>query len=325
MTDSTPSRDTQAMLLLGGRFAPKEQANPLEPRELNRVIDFLGERDRAMETLLDQPLTREEWLSLDLDPARGASLLERKMALGLAVERWTNGGLWVISRCDPRYPARLRSHLGRSAPPLLWGVGDLAIFEGDCVAIVGSREVDETDSEWTAQVAAAIAQEGLTVVSGGARGVDQIAMASALESSGRVIAVLAEGLGKPSVASKYREAVMEQRLLLLSPFYPDAGFTVGSAMSRNKVIYGLARAAIITRAEANSGGTWAGAEEELRRAERIPLFVRASEPIAEGNQALIARGARPFPPPPWRALAEILFASGAAADVRPPQLSLFSS
>ncbi len=63
-------------------------------------------------------------------------------------------------------------------------------------------------------------------------------------------------------------------------------------MARNKIIYGLADAAVIIRAEAHKGGTWAGAEEELRRDNRIPLFVRAAETPEEGNRALIAIGGR---------------------------------
>jgi len=152
-------------------------------------------------------------------------------------------------------------------------------------------------------------REEITVISGGARGTDQIATAAALNEGGRVIAVLPEGLGRPSVVGRYREAIFDGRLLLLSPVYPDAGFTVGNAMGRNKVIYGLAEAAVIVRADANSGGTWAGAEAELKREDAIPVFVRAEADIADGNRALIALGARTFPSQPWRDLRAVLTTS----------------
>lgn len=295
LQEPTLTPDTQAVLLLCGRFAPREPIQPLEPAEYNGVVEELRKRQLRPASLLDGTFSEADWVAARVDPKRVAHLLERRMALGLATERWANGGLHVISRSDDAYPRRLREHLGRSAPPLLWSVGDLSIADSDGVAIVGSRDLDDDAARWAAALAAACAQQDLAVVSGGARGVDQIAMAAALEAQGRVIAVLPEGLGRPSVTAKYRDAVLDRRLLLLSPFYPDAGFSVGNAMARNKAIYGLANVAVIVRADANKGGTWAGAIEELRRVNAIPLLVRATEPIAEGNRALIGKGARAFP------------------------------
>lgn len=318
MQEPTISSDTQAVLLLCGRFAPRETVDPLDLREYNRVVDLLQKRSERPADLLDADARDLDWSAAGLDSTRAAALLGRRMALGLATERWTNGGLWVISRHDEVYPPRLGAHLGRSAPSLLWGVGDAVIAGSGGVAIVGSRNLDEGGSQWCAAVAAECARQGLTVVSGGARGADQIAMAAALDSGGRVTAVLPEGLGKPSVASRYREAVMDGRLLLLSPFYPDAGFTVGNAMGRNKVLYGLAEAAVIVRADARSGGTWAGAEEELKRETRIPLFVRV-DADAEGNRALIALGAREFPAAPWTDLRAALTGQETPAVVRDPE------
>lgn len=319
MQEPAISRDTQAVLLLCGRFAPRETVSPLDLREYNRVVDFLEKQSVSATDLLDESARDLDWSTSGIDAARIAALLDRSMALGLATERWSNGGLWVISRNDDVYPPRLRAHLGRSAPPLLWGVGDIAIATTSSVAIVGSRNLDDDGAQWCTEVAAECARQGLTVVSGGARGADQIAMAAALHACGRVTAVLAEGLGKPSVVSAYREAVVDGRLLLLSPYYPDAGFSVGNAMGRNKLMYGLAEAAVIVRADEKSGGTWAGAEEELKRETRIPLFVRSDE-AASGNRALIALGAQEFPAQPWSDLRGSLL--GQLVN-REPQGSLF--
>ena len=314
MTEPTLTPDTQAVLLLCGRFAPREPVQPLEPGEYNNVVEELRKRSLRPASLLEGAFGESDWLAARIEPKRGEQLLERRMALGLATERWSNGGLRVISRSDEAYPVRLRERLGRSAPPLLWSVGKLEIADSDTVAIVGSRDLDDEAARWAAALAAECARQALTVVSGGARGVDQIAMAAALDAGGRVIAVLPEGLGRPSVTSRYRDAVVEGSLLLLSPFYPDAGFSVGSAMARNKVIYGLAEAAVIVRADARKGGTWAGAEEELRRDRQIPVLVRAIEPMADGNLALIRRGARPFPEEEISDLRAIIFAGSHTAS-----------
>jgi hypothetical protein len=61
----------------------------------------------------------------------------------------------------------------------------------------------------------------------------------------------------------------------------------------------LGDAALIVNASLRSGGTWAGAEEELKRDQARPLFVRLAEVPLEGNEALLKMGARAFPSPPW--------------------------
>jgi predicted Rossmann fold nucleotide-binding protein DprA/Smf involved in DNA uptake len=298
------TRDTQTVLLLCARFAPREEINPLDTREYTHVEEMLQQRSLGPGDLLDD--ANVDWAAIGLDPVRIEQLLGRAMGLGLAAERWANGGLWVISRSDDDYPARLLHHLGRSAPPLLWGVGERTLPATGGVAIVGSRDVDDAGAKWAEDVAAACARDGITVISGGARGTDQIAIAAALNEGGRGIAVLPEGLGRPSVAGRYRQPILDGRLLLLSPVYPDAGFTVGNAMGRNKVIYGIAEAAVIVRADANRGGTWAGAETELKREDPIPVFVRAEGDVADGNRALLALGARAFPPQPWSDMRALL-------------------
>ncbi|MEA2236164.1 MAG: hypothetical protein QOC81_888 [Thermoanaerobaculia bacterium] len=323
VTEPQISRDTQAVLLLCGRFAAREQIEPLDTREYTRVEELLDQRSMRPGDLLDGEL---DLAAAGLDSTRVAQLLGRAMGLGLATERWANGGVWVISRSNDNYPSRLLQHLGRSAPPLLWGVGERSLPASGGIAIVGSREVDDAAAKWAEDVAAACAREAITVISGGARGTDQIATAAALNEGGRVIAVLPEGLGRPSVVGRYREAILDGRLLLLSPVYPDAGFTIGNAMGRNKIIYGIAEAAVIVRADANSGGTWAGAEAELKRDDHIPVFVRAEDDIAEGNRALLALGAREFQAPPWGDLRALLTTSSKSTEAsREPagQIQLF--
>ncbi|MFZ2492055.1 MAG: DNA-processing protein DprA, partial [Thermoanaerobaculia bacterium] len=125
------------------------------------------------------------------------------------------------------------------------------------------------------------------------RGVDEIALAGAFEEGGRVVAVLPEGLGKASVAAKYRDGIRQERLVLVSPYAPHAGFTVGNAMGRNRLIYALADAALVVASALRTGGTWAGAEEELKREDARRVYVRVA-PVA-GNEGLLAIGGVPFP------------------------------
>ncbi len=90
---------------------------------------------------------------------------------------------------------------------------------------------------------------------------------------------------------------MDHRLLLVSPYDPAAGFNVGNAMQRNKVIYALADAGLVVTSDFEKGGTWAGAIEQLERFHFVPVFVRNGNNAGRGNSALIHHGGRPWPNP----------------------------
>ena len=175
------------------------------------------------------------------------------------------------------------------------------------MAIVGSRNVDAEGEEFTRTVAGLCARQGIRVVSGGARGVDSIAMESALQSGGTVLAVLADSLLKKSLQKAERSALAADTLLLLSPYHPEASFSVGAAMGRNKLIYALSDYALVVSADDRKGGTWAGAEEELKRENPLYVFVRMTGDIPEGNRRLLSLGARAWPNAgPENALRELL-------------------
>lgn len=148
----------------------------------------------------------------------------------MAVEIWTNKGLWVISRSDPDYPRALRTRLGRHAPPILYGVGERLLLERGGLAIVGSRDPDESGLDFARSVALACSRQGVPVISGGARGVDSTAMNAAIEVEGVVIGVLADSLAHAAVTRKYRTAIREGLLVFVSPFDPDARFTSSAAL-----------------------------------------------------------------------------------------------
>jgi predicted Rossmann fold nucleotide-binding protein DprA/Smf involved in DNA uptake len=155
--------------------------------------------------------------------------------------------------------------------------------------------VDQAGEAFTRQVAEFCANNQMPVVSGGARGVDQISMTAALEAGGVTIGILAENLLKKSVERSARHAIADGRLLLLSPYHPNARFTVGTAMGRNKLIYAMSDYGLVVSAEYKKGGTWAGAEEELKRENALPVFVRIGNDTPQGNSKLLDLGAIAWP------------------------------
>ncbi len=290
------SEDTEVVLLLCGRFGGEKQEpyQPLPPRDYSELAKWLNARNLRPSDLMTDA-GRDALSSLQvarLEQKRVEFLLGRGTAMALALERWARGGLWVISRGDMDYPKRLKRQLKHAAPPLLYGAGDKALLDKGGLAIIGSRDASESALSYTRSIAARCAHEGLAVVSGGARGVDAAAMQGATEAGGYCIGVLANDLLKTSVNRQNRIGLQEGQLVLVSPFFPEAGFNAGNAMGRNRYIYTLADQALVIDSALRSGGTWEGAVENLKHG-WVPLYVRTpGEGL--GNAALVADGALPF-------------------------------
>ena len=151
--------------------------------------------------------------------------------------------------------------------------------------------------DYAARVGRLAAGARKTLVSGGARGVDQAAMRGALEIGGRAAGVLADSLERTAMNREHRNLLVDGRLVLVSPYDPGAGFNVGHAMARNKLIYALADAALIVNSGFRQGGTWTGAVEQLDKLRLVPVFVRSTGDIGPGLDALRSKGARPWPNP----------------------------
>jgi len=293
------SPDTQAILLLCASFGQNRQMEPqpLTLSEYNAVAGWLRENEMSPGDLLNPTFqNRLSKITIGkLDSDRLVALLERGVMLGLAVERWTNQGLWVLGRGDSQYPKRLKQRLRHSAPAILYGIGNIELLSEGGLAVVGSRDVDEEGLGYTQRVAQTCAEQEIQVVSGGARGVDQAAMLAVLEAGGTAVGVLPDSLSKAAVAGKYRAGIKEGRLTLVSAVDPGASFNAGNAMGRNKYIYAVADYALVVSSSVGKGGTWAGATEALERIKDVPIFVRMQETVPEGNRQLLKKGAKPLP------------------------------
>lgn len=313
------SPDTQAILLLCASFGQNRQMKPqpLTLGEYNAVASWLRENDMSPEDLLNPTFkNRLSTITIGkLDSDRLVALLERGVMLGLAVEKWTNQGLWVLGRGDSQYPKRLKQRLRHSAPAILYGIGNIELLSEEGLAVVGSRDLDQEGVEYTQRVAQTCAEQGLQVVSGGARGVDQAAMLTVLEAGGTAVGVLADSLSKAVVAGKYRAGIKEDRLTLLSAVDPGASFNAGNAMARNKYIYAMADYALVVSSSVGKGGTWAGATEALEKIKDVPVFVRMQGTVPEGNQQLLKKGAKRFPEEPWNNSLKTFLVAAISKDI----------
>lgn len=288
----------QAVMLLTVSFGKSESQDgkPFSNSEWAKFAIWL--KDHGLEPALllrgDLDSLLAGWVDRTVSIARIRSLLGRGAALGLALEKWQRAGLWVLTRSDQEYPERLKRRLRSESPPVLFGCGNKALLNTGGIAVVGSRDADEEDLAYTERLGAEAAAQGYSLVSGGARGVDQSAMLGTLARQGTAVGVLADSLLRSATSSKYRKHVMSGDLALISPFNPEAGFNVGHAMSRNRYIYCLADAAVVISSTRDKGGTWNGAIENIR-AGWVPLWVKPSNDRDSGNRELAQRGANWLP------------------------------
>ena len=286
------SLNAQAIVLLSAYFNKGDK--PLTVMEYAKFAIWLKERGREPGDLLKEQATEilKGWEDKKITLERIEKLLARGNAMAIALQKWQNAGIWILTRADVEYPRRLKKRLGHKAPPLLYGAGDKKILKTRGVAIVGSRNVGNEDLEFSYELGKKLALCGYSVVSGGARGVDEASMMGSIEAEGTTIGVLADGLLKKVLSKKYRQAIMQGNLVLITPFYPEGRFSVGNAMGRNKYIYTLADTAIVVHS-GKRGGTWEGAKENLRH-KWVPLFVKESDDTEAGNSELIDMGGMPL-------------------------------
>src|SRR5579884_84983 len=294
------SDDCKATLLLCHEFGEGHlhgDAKPLSTWEYGQLVRFLQELGVRPAAILHaetaEPILNK--LPSELPASRVVSLLARGLSLSLAMETWRSRGIWVISRADPDYPSRLKERFRLDAPPVLFGVGTPVFLDHGGFGVFGSRNADDEGLCFASDIGSRCACEGITILSGCARGVDWAAMSGCLENGGRAIGVIAERLDRAAISAQYRAYIREEKLVLISMFAPEAPFLAGHAKGRDKYTYALSDHALVVSSERDKGGTWAGATEQMKRLKHVPVYIRSEGHLPAGNIALLSMGGYPFP------------------------------
>lgn len=229
----------------------------------------------------------------------GTKIIERLLEVRSAVDleklwdKITAQGIRILIWDDELYPPRLKE-IGQP-PPVLYVRGDLLPEDHFAVAIVGTRRVTPYGRQITEELSAFLAANGVTVVSGLARGVDAVAHTAALKAGGRSMAVLGSGVDRiyPPENRALAEQLMEHGALV-------SDYPVGTAPEssnfppRNRIISGLSLAVVVTEAGETSGAliTAEFAAEQGREVFAVPGSILA--PQSKGTNKLIQSGALPL-------------------------------
>ncbi|MGC4106796.1 MAG: DNA-processing protein DprA [Thermomicrobiales bacterium] len=272
-----------------------EPQQPLDAGELTRLARWLQEHGRDALALPNDPEPLlDGWSDHTVTTERIVRLLARQDAIDRAVARWTDQGIWVLGRKDPGYPRqRLTARLGDAIPPVLFGVGDRRLLARGGTAIVGSRDTHISTLTLAQELGAEEARADRTVISGGARGVDERAVQGAFLGGGTAVVILGDALARSAAKVVHADHLARGMLALISPYAPDAAFSTANAMGRNRLIYCMADESIVVASSDGRGGTFAGAREALRHG-RGTIWVAPTDDPRSGNPILLHAGARPL-------------------------------
>ena len=229
-------------------------------------------------------------------------------------ERFVARGIRVSTRLDSDLPGwcdRLPS------TPWFYYLGDIAVLDTPSIGFSGSRDAGEEALRITRTVASESVAHGMTVISGGARGVDMAAHTVALDAGGCTVVLVPQGLDTWNPPYPLVDSRVDDRVLVLSEDLPWAGWTTPSAMQRNRAIVDLSELIVIPQAGTGGGSASTGKYALGRKRD---LWVADLGDEAPGNQALLRRGASPLP---WIEDVPDIALMRAPTAVTPAQQSLF--
>ena len=244
----------RGFLLLSSHLGNPER-RPLTTAQLRTLADRIRSMERPAE---DRSLRASDLMALGYGrefSQRVVDLLEEEASLEHYLHRGAKMGCRPITRVSPEYPLILRQRLGLDSPGCLWVKGDVSLLNAPAIALVGSRDIRERNREFAEEVGRQAALQGLTLVSGNARGADRASQNACLGAGGQVISVVADELSK----QPFRE-----NILYVSEEGFDEPFSSQRALSRNRVIHALGRMVFVAQSDLGKGGTWDGTVKNLR-------------------------------------------------------------
>lgn len=275
------ARDDERIYWIGFHHAPY-----IGPARIRKLRDAFGTLRAAWHAPAGQ-------LRAVLDERSIESLVRTRQTLSLdkELQRLDQLGVRVVTLADPDYPHLLAQI--SSPPPVLYVRGSLQPDDATAVAIVGTRRATAAGREVAARLARGLAEAGVTVVSGLARGIDGVAHQAALDAGGRTLAVLGSGVNviyppeHRHLATRISDAGA-----LISDYPPDTKPDAVNFPPRNRIISGLSLGVVIVEAPAKSGAliTCDFAADQGRDVFVVPGSVLSH--ATSGSNRLLRDGAR---------------------------------
>lgn len=258
------------------------------PAKVQALLDFYGELSAAW-------VAPEEQLArIGLDKRALATLREARSRLDLDAElaRVEAAGIQLLTWQMAEYPSYLKET--PTPPPLIYLSGDLQEVDQFAVAVVGTRRLTSYGRQVTKDLVTGLVHNGVTVVSGLARGIDAVAHKTAVDLDGRTIGVLGSGIDQiyPSEHRSLAKEISSGRGALISEYGLGVRPEAKNFPPRNRIISGLSLGVIVVEAGERSGAliTTNFALEQNRDVFAVPGNVNS--PVSMGPNRLIQQGAK---------------------------------
>jgi DNA processing protein len=225
------------------------------------------------------------------DTAEAIANWEKSADLAGELKRVAEFGCHVLIQSDESYPASLREIY--DPPIVLYVKGELNAKDKNAVALVGSRQTTHYGVETARKLAYQLAYVGVTVVSGGARGIDTAAHQGALAAKGRTVCVLGTGINivfPPENQELFERIAASGAVLTQFPFNRNGDKQ--SFAIRNRIVAGMTLGSVVVEADLHSGAliTANFATEYGRQVFAVPG--RIDSPRSKGCHDLIKKGAK---------------------------------
>ena len=207
------------------------------------------------------------------------------------MDRMAEAGVYAVTWNDSRYPPRLKET--SDPPPVLFLRGEIFPVDEKAVAVVGTRKATTYGKDVAQSLTAELARQGVTIISGLARGIDAVAHRAALDAGGRTIAVFGCGLDTVYPPEHRKLAAdVSQSGALVSEHPLGEGPKAGHFPQRNRIISGVSLGILVVEAPIQSGALWTvrHALEQNRDVFCVPGSIFS--PSSKATNALIQEGAK---------------------------------
>ena len=218
------------------------------PARLHRLLDRCREPERAWRA------SEADMVAAGVDAKSMPLLLAKRSAISLdgEIAKLERLGVGVLSVLDSSYPPRLKEIF--NAPPILYVKGDIAREDDQSVGVVGTRGPSIYGKELAARIVPELVRNGLTIVSGLARGIDSIAHRAALDAGGRTIAVLGCGIDVIYPAeNRMLYGLISESGAVVTEYPLGTKPDAFNFPARNRIISGLSLGTVVVEAKYTSG------------------------------------------------------------------------
>src|SRR6266513_4495841 len=260
----------------------------LGPVPVRQLLEHFGEAPAVLSASRSQLL---QVRGIGADIAESIAAWEKSIDLTGELKRIADFGCHILTPPDEEYPASLREIY--DPPIVLYGKGGLSAKDKNAVGMVGSRQTTHYGIETARKLAYQLAYVGVTVVSGGARGIDTAAHQGALAAKGRTVAVLGNGINivfPPENAELFQRIAANGAVMTQFPFNRKADKQ--SFPIRNRIVAGMTLGTVVIEANLTSGAliTAGMAVDNGRQLFAVPG--RIDSPQSKGCHELIKKGAK---------------------------------